>query len=112
MTNQQNHTQYKTGYHRSIRLQGYAYSQPGAYFVTICTYGKVCMFGQIEKGQMQLNEFGGIVWHIWQSLPARYPQINLGPAVVMPNHFHGVIEIVDSVGTIHELSLRIGHPLM
>jgi len=55
---------------------------------------------------MRLNETGKIVWHIWQELPARYPQINLGPAVVMPNHFHGVIEIVHTVGSIHELTLQ------
>jgi putative transposase len=52
-----------TGKHHrhSIRLQGYDYSQSGAYFLTICTYGKVHLFGKIVHGEMYLNEFGTIV---------------------------------------------------
>ncbi|MBI9050872.1 MAG: transposase [Anaerolineaceae bacterium] len=91
---------------RSIRLKGFDYSQPGAYFVTICTHGKECLFGNVDDGEMVLNELGRIVWEIWQSLPARYPQIKLGSAVVMPNHFHTIIEIPTDVGVIHELPLR------
>src|SRR3990167_8559011 len=50
---------------RSIRLQGYDYSQAGAYFVTICTQGKECLFGGMENGAMVLNEYGCVVRDEW-----------------------------------------------
>jgi len=54
---------------RSTRLQNYDYSQPGAYFVTICTYKKRFLFGQIVDGEVQLNKAGYLVQSIWESLP-------------------------------------------
>ena len=46
---------------RSIRLQGYDYSQAGAYYVTIVTQGRECLFGEIIDGEMSLSEYGEIV---------------------------------------------------
>jgi REP element-mobilizing transposase RayT len=94
---------------RSIRLPGYDYSQPGAYFITIVTHGRACLFGEVVDGQMRLNDVGRVVEEVWNSLPGRFSEINLGIAVVMPNHFHGILERLDvdgiSVGAIHELPL-------
>jgi len=93
---------------RSIRVPDYDYSQPGIYFITIVTWRRECLFGAIKDGKMQLNKSGQVVWDVWNSLPARYPQISLGAAVVMPNHFHGNIKINEQpVGAIHELPLRV-----
>ncbi len=95
---------------RSIRLPDYDYSQPGVYFITIVTRGRECLFGEIKDGEMRLNDAGRIVWSVWNSLPARYPQITLGAAVVMPNHFHGNVIINETigaiVGAIHESPLQ------
>ena len=92
---------------RSIRLPDYDYSQPGAYFITTVTRGRECLFGEIKDGVMHLNDAGQIIWDVWNSLPARYPQIALGAAMVMPNHFHGIVIINETpVGVIHELPLR------
>jgi len=92
---------------RSIRLPDYDYSQPGAYFITLVTQGRERLFGEIHNGEMQLNEPGQIVWEIWNSLPARYPQVSVGTAIVMPDHFHGIVNISVSVsvsvGVVHEL---------
>jgi REP element-mobilizing transposase RayT len=97
---------------RSLRLPDYDYSQPGAYFVTMVTYQREHLFGKITNSEMRLNDAGKIVWEIWQSLPKRYPHISLDEAVVMPNHFHGIVIIEENpVGTIHELSLRDELPL-
>ncbi|WP_213069403.1 hypothetical protein [Methylomicrobium album] len=41
---------------RSIRLKGYDYSQAGAYFITICTGGRACLFGEIAGTEMRLND--------------------------------------------------------
>lgn len=82
-------------YHRrSIRLKGYDYSQAGAYFVTICTQGRECLFGEVVDGEMRLNEAGQMVHRIWNDLFVKYPDIEIDEFVVMPNHFHGIIIIV------------------
>jgi REP element-mobilizing transposase RayT len=83
---------------RSIRLKGYDYAQAGAYFVTICTQGRACLFGDILDGHMRLNECGGIVAWTWQDLPNHAPNVALDAFVLMPNHVHGIIVITDTVG--------------
>jgi REP element-mobilizing transposase RayT len=45
---------------RSIRLNNYDYTQEGAYFITICTKNKQCIFGDIKQGEMKLNLLGTI----------------------------------------------------
>jgi hypothetical protein len=72
----------------SLRLPDHDYSQPGAYFVTMVTWRREHLLGEIVDGEMRPNGAGKILWEIWQSLPARYPNISLDEAVVMPNHFH------------------------
>lgn len=76
---------------RSIRLAGYDYTQSGAYFVTVCTQNRSCLFGSIVDGEMQLNDAGRIVQGIWGELPGRFPQIGIDSFIVMPNHMHGII---------------------
>jgi len=101
---------------RSIRLQDYDYSSEGAYFVTMCTQNRECLFGEIVNGEMILNEYGKIVEQCWNDLPNHYDNIELDAYVIMPDHFHGIIFIVSvdsvnaidsvdsvSVGAIHEL---------
>jgi putative transposase len=85
---------------RSIRLKGYDYTQPGAYFITICTQGRECLFGEIIDGEMHLNEAGQIVVQTWQDLPNHISNVQLDAFVVMPNHVHGIIIITDHAGGI------------
>ena len=73
---------------RSIRLEGYDYSQPGAYFATICTHQRESMLGEIINGVMILNACGRIVQHAWDDLPNHYAHVLLDEFCVMPNHFH------------------------
>ena len=82
----------------SIRLPGYDYSQAGAYFITICTHDRACLFGKIVNGEMQLNEYGQIAHDQWHQIPERFENIELDQFVVMPNHVHGIIIINESVG--------------
>ena len=86
---------------RSIRLPGYDYAQAGAYFITLCTYNREWLFGEISDGEMRLNKMGQIVMGVWLETPAHFPHIELGEFVVMPNHIHGIIVINDSVGVRH-----------
>ena len=78
---------------RSIRLPGYDYSQPGSYYVTLCTEGKEPLFGQIVEGEMHRNKWGDCVARCWKWLAQQYPYIDLDEWTVMPNHLHGIIVI-------------------
>lgn len=78
---------------RSIRLQGYDYSRPGAYFITICTHNRECLFGTIIDGDMVLNQFGRIVSEEWVKTGEIRDEIQLDRWVIMPNHFHGIVWI-------------------
>jgi REP element-mobilizing transposase RayT len=83
-------------HHRhSTRLRDYDYSQGGAYFVTIVTHDRACVFGQIAEGEMQLSLAGQMTAQCWLELPERFPSVELDEYVVMPNHVHGIIRITD-----------------
>jgi len=79
---------------RSMRLPGYDYTQPGAYFVTVCTQNRECMFGDVVEGQIALADPGRMVESVWRDLPEHYPGVALDEFVVMPNHLHGIIILV------------------
>ena len=84
-------------HHRqSIRLRGYDYSQKGAYFLTLCTHNRECLFGEITDGVMYLNLTGEIVHQCWLDIPNHFPHVQLDEFVIMPNHLHGIIWIVNS----------------
>jgi REP element-mobilizing transposase RayT len=76
---------------RSIRLQRYDYTQMGAYFVTICTWQRECLFGKVINGEMQLSRYGETVQFNWDTLPKRYSNVDLDAFIIMPNHVHGII---------------------
>ena len=86
---------------RSIRLKGYDYSQAGLFFITICCQYKACLFGEIDVGtgftpaQMILNKFGQIAYKEWVKTPEIRNNVALGEFVVMPNHIHCIIQILD-----------------
>lgn len=79
----------------SARLQNWNYGSPGLYFVTVCTKNREHYFGEIQNGEMILNELGQYVHSEWEKTPLIRPDMNLelGDFVVMPNHFHGVLII-------------------
>jgi putative transposase len=76
-------------------LRSYDYSQSGAYFITICTNNRECLFGKIVDGVVQLSEMGKIIADSWQWLEEQYDYVELDEWVVMPNHMHGIIVIND-----------------
>ncbi len=78
---------------KSIRLKGYDYSGPGAYFITMVTFQRECLFGEIVNGEMQLSPMGKIADEHWRAIPEHFPHVELGAYVVMPNHVHGIIII-------------------
>lgn len=81
---------------KSPRLQGYDYSQAGAYFITICTYEKAHHFGTINDGEMLLGDVGQIADERWAMIPEFFPTVILNDYVVMPNHMHGILLLSES----------------
>ena len=80
---------------RSIRLPQFDYSRQGAYFVTICTRDRVCLFGDIVDGEMRLNDFGKAAHEVWEQIVTHFPLVETDAWIVMPNHVHGVIFIAE-----------------
>ncbi len=73
------------------RFSEYDYSLNGAYFVTIVCEDRINRFGEIANGSIELNDAGTMVKSVWDDLPNRFPMMELGPFVIMPNHIHGII---------------------
>jgi len=76
---------------RSIRLQGYDYSQAGMYFVTICCNNKTCLFEKIVDDEIILNDTGHIAYNEWVKTSEIRDNVTLDTFVIMPNHIHGII---------------------
>ena len=85
---------------RSLRLNGYDYAQAGAYFITICTQDRACLFGQVIDGAMRLNDAGELATGLWQDMPVRFAGLDIDAFVVMPNHIHGILVLSDSAVTV------------
>lgn len=87
-------------FHRkSIRLPEYDYSRPGAYFITIVTKNREPLFGEISNGEVILYPLGKIVYEEWLRTPIIRSEIILDSFMVMPNHIHGIIQILDNDST-------------
>jgi len=81
---------------RSVRLKRFDYRSSMAYFVTICAYEKQCIFGEIIDGRMTKNLLGEIVEEEWLRTGELRPYVELDAAIVMPNHFHGIVMLMDA----------------
>ncbi|MBO6794374.1 MAG: hypothetical protein JJ895_10725 [Balneolaceae bacterium] len=80
---------------RSIRLQSWNYAWPGYYFITICTKNFEHTFGEVQHGIMKLNSFGEIAQQEWIKTREIRDNVLLDEFVIMPNHMHGIIRIID-----------------
>ena len=80
---------------KSLRLSDYNYSQPGAYFVTICTFESRNLLGEVHNREMFLNDAGRIVKRTWLEIPEHFLIADLDSFIVMPNHIHGILVLID-----------------
>ena len=86
---------------KSIRLKGYDYSSNGAYFVTICTHNRACLFeGDDSVSSRMIDD-------VWNKTIHQYSNIHCLKYVIMPNHFHAIVAIgrsdMESAPTISEI---------
>jgi REP element-mobilizing transposase RayT len=100
--------QHRTPHRRSLRLQHFDYSTPGAYFITVCLQGKTSLFGEIVHDAMCLNDAGRMIEHWWQELPRKYSSVELDAFVIMPNHFHEVVMMLGGAGGMHHDDTTLG----
>lgn len=84
------------GHRRSTRLKGYDYTQPGAYFVTLLSWNRECLFGHVIDEKIILSDYGQILVDEWVRSFAIRREIKLDEFMVMPNHFHGIFWILNS----------------
>jgi REP element-mobilizing transposase RayT len=96
----------KIHHRRSIRLKGYDYAQSGLYFVTICVQNRACLFGDIVDNEMIMNDAGKMIEKWYFELENKYPNMKCHEYIIMPNHFHCIIEITnthahDTHGDVH-----------
>lgn len=93
---------------RPNRLKGFNYAEPGAYFVTIITQDRTCLFGEINNGVMQINKAGQAIKPWWFELKQKFSTVETDEFVIMPNHLHGIVVITEGiVGA----DLRVGPPV-
>lgn len=75
----------------SNRLRGWDYSSDGQYFITINTYDRACLFGDIMNGKMILNDFGKIATGEWFKSFEIRQELFLNEFILMPNHLHAIV---------------------
>jgi REP element-mobilizing transposase RayT len=86
----------KIHHRRSRRLKEYDYSKSGLYFITLLCENRIHRFGQIKNGKMKLNEYGQIAFDEWIKLAKRFSKFKMNVFQIMPDHLHGIIELVGS----------------
>ena len=82
----------------SNRLPDYDYSQDGAYFITIVTQNRLCLFGSILDGKMVMNDAGRMVEQVCQEMPQVIRGVEIGCFQIIPNHFHAIIRLTQDGG--------------
>jgi len=90
---------YITHPRKNIRLPYYDYTSKGMYFITICTKHRETFFGTITNGKLILNDSGKMIKHTWQTIQDRFPSVFLHEYIIMPNHFHAILEINHTTST-------------
>lgn len=96
--------------HRSVRLQGFDYRAAGFYFVTICTAKRKQTLGRISKSRIQLSKLGEMALECWSAIPQHFRRARLHAFVIMPNHVHGLVELLAEMGRSSAAPLRDGRP--
>ncbi|HSP05672.1 MAG TPA: transposase [Acidobacteriota bacterium] len=90
---------------RPIRLQGYDYSLPGYYFVTICTKDRKPCLASIVDGKSILSPTGTIVERCWRRLQSSFPGLLIDALILMPDHLHGILSIPERTAAQRKYSL-------
>lgn len=87
---------------KQLRLAGYDYKKAGLYYVTLCTYGRLCLFGKISNEKMLLNDAGRMLHETWTNLPKHFTNVYLDSFIIMPNHLHAIVILSESLSRLRK----------
>lgn len=93
---------------QTLRLPNRDYGKTGIYFVTICTAGRRPFFGMVTGDLTHLSPMGQIAHDCWQAIPRHHSHVALDEFVVMPNHVHGLIKIVQATSDSEHTTNQFG----
>ena len=96
MTNDNDHFHSR----KSPRMKHFDYSSVNYYFITICTWGKACLFGHPR----QENSMSTIARRGIQEIESHFPGVTVDKYVIMPNHVHAILILDGSI----DLSVVVG----
>ena len=96
-------------YHKQYRRRFQDYSEEGMYFITVCTKNRVNYFGKIVNGEMILSNIGEIIKRYYLEIPNHFTKVRLDEFIIMPNHIHGIIDILFDFQQIKENFVGTGH---
>ena len=82
----------------NLRLPGYEYQQPGAYFITVCLLDRLPLLGEIVDGTMRESPAGQMVRAVWDAIPDHYQGVEVDEFIAMPDHLHGIIILAGAGG--------------
>lgn len=77
---------------KTIRIDGYDYSTPGAYFITVCTANREKIFWSDRRGELcspanvPLSDIGRIVNNEIRKLDTIYHAVRVDKYCIMPDH--------------------------
>lgn len=80
-------------------MKQHDYSEPGAYFITVCTKNKIHILsrivgrGDLTPPDVVLTPVGMVVDHFTQTIPTAHPTVYMDAYVIMPNHVHMLLTI-------------------
>ena len=87
---------------KPTRLSAFDYNTTGAYFITICTQNRQCTLSCVVGGDVldapknvELLPYGKIADKYINQLNEFYDNITVGRYVIMPNHIHIMLLVVD-----------------
>ena len=83
---------------QSIRLPFYDYSWPGEYFITIITHRRRAYFGLPDETNNEVLALRSMVEEIWEALFSGVEEVLAINKVLMPNHFHCLIQLTKDNG--------------
>jgi REP element-mobilizing transposase RayT len=94
---------------QSNRWQEHDYAAGGTFFVTIVTFNRTCLFGDVHEGGMCLNAVGRIVDAEWMRSGIVRPEVDIDVFCVMPNHLHGLVTIKPSETPVLDRNRAVGY---
>jgi putative transposase len=105
-------TKFQPQKRQKLRIQGFDYSRNNKFFITTnigfkLLFDRKTFLGEVVDGKMILNNYGAIVHEQWMWLKKKYPYIELHEFIIMPDHFHGILEINRNLLSHEQSKLKI-----